>query len=198
MGRPGDKKFNDPTIKHRDTDTWYRIRQRLTTIKILCSEGATNAQIAKYLGVSIYTIVTYRKRYPEFDQCFRQGREEVIEKLEGKMYQLAMGVVDTNITKVVTKEVTEEVEDPDTGDISEVVHTKTIRTNIQESGIGTPDSNSIQFMLRNLAPDKYNVKPLEGDNSLEPVQVVNDIPDVGESDQPQLFYDDTQDAPSEE
>ena len=198
MGRPGDKKFNDPTIKHRDTDTWFRIRQRLTTIKILCSEGATNAQIAKYLGVSIYTIVTYRKRYPEFDQCFRQGREEVIEKLEGKMYQLAMGVVDTNITKVVTKEVTEEVEDPDTGDISEVVHTKTIRTNIQESGIGTPDSNSIQFMLRNLAPDKYNVKPLEGDNSLEPVQVVNDIPDVGESDQPQLFYDDTQDAPSEE
>lgn len=196
MGRPGDKKYNDPSIKHRDTDTWYRIRQRLTTVKILCSEGATNAQIAQYLGVSIYTIVTYRKRYPEFDECFRQGREEVIQKLEGKLYQSAMGIVDTNITRVITKEITEEVEDPETGEVNDVVHTKTIKTNIKETGIGTPDSNSIQFMLRNLAPERYNVKPFEGDNELEPVQVVNDIPiEAGVLDTPQLFYDDSQDAP---
>lgn len=200
MGRPGDKKFNDPTIKHRDTDTWYRIRQRLTAVKIMCADGATNAQIAQYLGVSIYTIVTYRKRYPEFDECFRQGRAEVIEKLENKLYQSAMGIVDTDITRITTKEITEEVEDPETGNITEVTHTKTIKTNVKECGRGTPDSGSLQFMLRNLAPEKYNVKPYEGDNELEAVTVIDDIfqPKVEMCDTPQLFYDDSQDAPKED
>lgn len=200
MARPGSKKYNDPSIQHVDTDTWYRIRQRLTTVKILCADGATNAQIAKYLGVSIYTIVTYRQRYPEFNECFIQGRQEVIEKLEGKLYQSAMGIIDTDITKTVTREITEEVEDPDTGEIEEVVHTKTIRTNIKEQGRGIPDTGSLQFMLRNLAPEKYNVKPLDGDNELEPVQVIDDVfsTEVELTDQPKLFYDDSQDAPKED
>ena len=198
MGRPWDKRYNDPTIQHRDTETWYRIRQRLTAVKIMCADGATNAQIAKFLGVSIYTIVTYRQRYPEFNECFRQGRAEMVDKLEGKMYQLAMGIVDTNITKTITKEVTEEVEDPETGELEEVVHTKTIRTNIREQGYGTPDAAAGQFLLKNLAPEKYNVKPIESENELEAVQVVDDIDsnDSGVDAEPKLFYDDSQDAPN--
>lgn len=197
MARPGSKKYNDPSIEHVDTDTWYRIRQRLTTVKILCADGATNAQIAKYLGVSIYTIVTYRQRYPEFNECFIQGRAEVVEKLEGKLYQSAMGIVDKDITRVVTKEVTEEVEDPDTGEISEVVKTRTTRTNIKETGIDAPDTGSIQFMLRNLAPEKYNVQPIKEEEGIEAIQVVDDIAGVEVSETPQLFYDDSQDAPEE-
>ena len=194
MARPGSKKYNDPSIEHVDTDTWYRIRQRLTTVKILCADGATNAQIAKYLGVSIYTIVTYRQRYPEFNECFIQGRQEVVEKLEGKLYQSAMGIVDRDITRVTTKEVTEEVEDPDTGEVSEVVKTRTTRTNIKETGIDAPDTGSIQFMLRNLAPEKYNVQPIKEDESIEAVQVIDDISGVETSETPKLFYDDSQDG----
>ena len=193
MARPGSKKYNDPSIEHVDTDTWYRIRQRLTTVKILCADGATNAQIAKYLGVSIYTIVTYRQRYPEFNECFIQGRAEVVEKLEGKLYQSAMGIVDRDITRVTTKEVTEEVEYPDTGEVSEVVKTLTTRTNIKETGIDAPDTGSIQFMLRNLAPEKYNVQPIKEDESIEAVQVIDDISGVETSETPKLFYDDSQD-----
>lgn len=197
MARPGSKKYNDPSIEHVDTDTWYRIRQRLTTVKILCADGATNAQIAKYLGVSIYTIVTYRQRYPEFNECFIQGRAEVVEKLEGKLYQSAMGIVDRDITRVITKEVTEEVEDPDTGEVSEIVKTRTTRTNIKETGIDTPDTGSIQFMLRNLAPEKYNVQPIKEEDGMEAIQVIDDISGVETSETPQLFYDDSQDAPEE-
>lgn len=197
MARPGSKKYNDPSIEHVDTDTWYRIRQRLTTVKILCADGATNAQIAKYLGVSIYTIVTYRQRYPEFNECFIQGRAEVVEKLEGKLYQSAMGIVDRDITKVITKEVTEEVEDPETGEVSEIVKTRTTRTNIKETGIDTPDTGSIQFMLRNLAPEKYNVQPIKEEDGIEAIQVIDDISGVETSETPQLFYDDSQDAPEE-
>ena len=194
MSRAGSKKYNDPSIKHVDTDTWYRIRQRLTTVKILCSDGATNAQIAKYLGVSIYTIVTYRQRYPEFNECFIQGRQEVVEKLEGKLYQSAMGIVDKDITRVVTKEIKEEVEDPETGELSEIVKTRTTRTNIKETGIDAPDTGSIQFMLRNLAPDKYNVQPTKEEDCLEPIQVVDDIQSIDENEQPKIFYDDSQDS----
>ena len=198
MARPGSKKYNDPSIEHVDTDTWYRIRQRLTTVKILCADGATNAQIAKYLGVSIYTIVTYRQRYPEFNECFVQGRAEVVEKLEGKLYQSAMGIVDRDITRVVTKEVTDEVEDPETGEVSEVVKTRTTRTNIKETGIDAPDTGSIQFMLRNLAPEKYNVQPIKEEGDIEAIQVVDDISGVEASETPKLFYNDSQDAPEEE
>ena len=198
MARPGSKKYNDPSIEHVDTDTWYRIRQRLTTVKILCADGATNAQIAKYLGVSIYTIVTYRQRYPEFNECFVQGRAEVVEKLEGKLYQSAMGIVDRDITRVVTKEVTDEVEDPETGEVSEVVKTRTTRTNIKETGIDAPDTGSIQFMLRNLAPEKYNVQPIKEEDDIEAIQVVDDISGVEASETPKLFYNDSQDAPEEE
>lgn len=195
MARPGSKKYNDPRIEHVDTDTWYRIRQRLTTVKILCADGATNAQIAKYLGVSVYTIVTYRQRYPEFNECFIQGRQEVIDKLEGKLYQSAMGIVDKDITRVVTKEVTEEVEDQDTGEISEVVKTRTTRTNIKEMGIDSPDTGSIQFMLRNLAPEKYNVQPVKGEDGIEPIKVIDDISSAEDSETDKLFYDDSQDSP---
>lgn len=193
MARPGSKKYNDPSIQHVDTDTWYRIRQRLTTVKMLCADGATNAQIAKYLGVSIYTIVTYRQRYPEFNECFIQGRQEVVEKLEGKLYQSAMGIVDRDITRVITKEITDEVEDPDTGEISEVVKTRTTRTNIKETGIDAPDTGSIQFMLRNLAPEKYNVQPIKEEDDIEAIQVVDDIQCVEAYETPKLFYDDSQD-----
>ena len=161
----------------------------------MCADGATNAQIAKYLGVSVYTIVTYRQRYPEFNECFVKGRQEMVDKLEGKLYQLAMGIVDTDITKTITKEVTEEVEDPDTGETEEVVHTRTTRTNIKENGRGTPDINAVELMLRNYAPESYNTKPIEAGNEIEPVKVVDDIfnTDVDISDQPKLFYDDSQD-----
>ena len=198
MARQGSKKYNDPSIKHVDTDLWYRIRQRLTTVKILCSDGATNAQIASYLGVSIYTIVTYRQRYPEFNECFIQGRQEVVEKLEGKLYQSAMGIVDRDITRVITKEVTEEVEDTETGELSEVVKTRTTRTNIKEKGIDAPDTGSIQFMLRNIAPEKYNVQPVKEEDSIEAIQVVDDINGVETTETAKLFYDDSQDAPKDD
>lgn len=198
MARPGSKKYNDPSIEHVDTELWYRIRQRLTTVKILCSDGATNAQIAKYLGVSIYTIVTYRQRYPEFNECFIQGRQEVVEKLEGKLYQSAMGIVDRDITRVITKEVTEEVEDAETGEVSEVVKTRTTRTNIKEKGIDAPDTGSIQFMLRNIAPEKYNVQPVKEEDSIEAIQVVDDINGVETTETAKLFYDDSQDAPEDD
>lgn len=197
MARRGSKKYNDPKIQHVDTDTWYRIRQRLTTVKILCADGATNAQIAKFLGVSVYTIVTYRQRYPEFNECFVQGRQEVVEKLEGKLYQSAMGIVDKDITRTVTKEITEEVEDTDTGEVSEVVKTRTTRTNVKETGIGEPDASSIQFMLRNLAPEKYNVQPVKEEGGLEPISVVDDIKSIDVDEQPKLFYDDSQDSQGE-
>lgn len=197
MARPGSKKYNDPSIEHVDTDTWYKIRQRLTTVKMLCSDGATNAQIAKYLGVSIYTIVTYRQRYPEFNECFIQGRQEVIEKLEGKLYQSAMGIVDRDITRVVTKEVSEDVEDPETGEVTEVVKTRTTRTNIKETGIDTQDTGSIQFMLRNLAPEKYNVQPIVKEEGIEAIKLVDDIAGVETSKAPKLFYDDSQDKQEE-
>ena len=198
MARPGSKKYNDPSIKHVDTETWYRIRQRLTAVKIMCADGATNAQIAKYLGVSIYTIVTYRQRYPEFNECFVQGRKEVVDKLEGKLYQCAMGVVDRDITRTVTKEITDEVEDEDTGEISEVVKTRTTRTNIKETGFDTPDSSAIQFMLRNLAPEKYNVQPIKEDESIEAIQVVDDIEKLDVNEQSKMFYDDKQDSQDKE
>ena len=50
-------------------------------------------------------------------------------------------------------------------------------------------------MLRNYAPESYNTKPIEAGNEIEPVKVVDDIINTNMeiSDQPKLFYDDSQD-----
>lgn len=182
----------------RDTDTWFRIRQRLTSVKLLCADGATNGQIADYLGVSINTIVLYRHKYPEFDECFRLGRGEVVEKLEGKLYQKAMGIVDTNIVKEIITKSVEEVEDPETGEITEVEKVKKKQIQIKESGQGEADISAIQFLLRVTCPEKYNVQPTQKDE-IEPIQLCDTVPEeVNATDAPKLYYDDSKDEKSED
>lgn len=193
------RKGISPEQEYFEDELWKRIRQRLTFVKLLCEDGATNQIIADRLGVSLSTLSRYKRKYPEFEECFRVGRAKVVEQVESKMFQRAMGVVDRNVTRVVTKEKVVEVEDPETGEISEVVEKTTTRTNINETGVSDPDIAAGQFMLRNLAPEKYNVKPYENENVLEPVQIVDDIQQHdGVVDEPKLFYDDTQDEQKEE
>ena len=108
-----------------------------------------------------------------------------------------MGIVDTNIVKEITTRSVEEVEDPETGEITEVEKVKTKQIQIKESGQGEADVAAIQFLLRVNCPEKYNVQPTQNDK-VEPVHLCDTVPEeVNATDAPKLYYDDSQDEKSE-
>lgn len=192
------KKYWDASIKRRETETWFYIRQRLPLVKLMVSDGATNAQVAEMLGVSIYTIDMYRKRYREFNECFEVGRDIMVSRLKNKMYQKALGVVDKDITTTHTRKVIRTEIDPDTLCPYEVEDEEKVVDNYKSTGFGEGDYKALEFMLKNLDPDEFNVQPVKEEVGLEPVQVVDDIPADGVDSEPKLLYDDSQDEQKED
>lgn len=171
-------------------EVWNYVKNRLTTVKLMVSDGCTDEQICVQLGISLQTLNKYKKIYPEFAECFIRGKEEVVNKLESKMYQLAMGVVDRNVTRITTKRVTRYFENPDTGEIEEKVYDETVEVNDKFIGKDSGDYRAIEFLLKNLSPEKYNVQPTEIDSN-EKVVINDDIIPEAET---KMFYDDSQDA----
>ena len=192
------KKYNDPSIKRKETETWYYIRQRLPLVKLMISDGATNAQIAEMLGVSLYTIDMYRKQYKEFNECWEVGRDIIVSRLKSKLYQKAMGIVDKDVTTVHTRKVIRTEIDPDTLCPYEVESEEQVIDNYKTNGVGEGDYKALEFMLKNLDPDEFNVQPAKEEVGIEPVQVVDDIPSNGVDSEPKLFYDDSQDKQKED
>lgn len=186
------KKYNDPSIKHRDTKTWKRLKHKLPLVTSLARDGLTNAQIAEYLGISVFTLVTYRQRYPEFDECFKIGRAEAAELVAGKMFSLAMGIADIDHTQTTIEQTITYEEDPETGEVYEVVKERKKVKRFQDKGRVKPDAGAGQFILKAYAPEIYNASPSDA-TPIEPVQFVDDLAESSPDDT-KLLYDDSQDA----
>jgi hypothetical protein len=57
----------------------------------MCLAGATDAEIADEIGVSIQTLYNWRAKYPEFLAAIRYGKEHSDERVERALYQRAVG-----------------------------------------------------------------------------------------------------------
>lgn len=172
-------------------NTWKEIEKRLTGVKILAEDGATNSMIANYLGLSLFQLRKYASLYPELKEAMNVSRNVAIKKLENTMYRKALGVYEVNKKTTITQEIVDEVEDDETGQMVEVVRTRTKTTRVNESGMDSSkaDINAIKFLLENYAPDEFKRTPSES-AGIEEVAFIDDVPEKADN---VILYDDSQD-----
>lgn len=67
------------------------VAPHLEQIKKAVSAGATDAEIADSIGISVSTLIEYKKKYPEFQQAFARGREQVVFEIKAALLKKALG-----------------------------------------------------------------------------------------------------------
>ena len=63
----------------------------LTSIEGWAREGATDAQIAKKIGISVTTFCEWKNRFPEFAKALKKGKAPVDFKVENQLLKSALG-----------------------------------------------------------------------------------------------------------
>ena len=54
-------------------------------------QGATERQVIKWLGISADTFYRWKKQYSELSDICKEGKQELISKLRGKLVERALG-----------------------------------------------------------------------------------------------------------
>lgn len=99
----------------------------------------TEAQIAKKLGITEASWITYKKNYPELMECLRSSQEDLVNDLKSTLKKKAQGFYYTEKTKTVIKEGGKEV--------------KKIE---EKERYAQPDTGAIHLLLKNLDNDWRN------------------------------------------
>jgi len=94
------KKEEEKKKRGRKTD--YKEEYSNQVIK-LCLLGATDKEIADFFGVSEKTLNTWKKKYPEFLQSLKKGKDVADANVASKLYNRAIGY-DGKATKFATNE----------------------------------------------------------------------------------------------
>lgn len=92
-------------------------------------------QIAEMLGVGKTSWAAYKKKYPEFAECFRVGKLELVDQLHSALKRKALGFHEVTTKDVVIK--------------GEVV-------TLECDTYYPPDLGSIHLLLKNLDPSWHN------------------------------------------
>ena len=95
------------------------IKPRLIEIEAWKRDGLTDEQIYKNLGISKDTFYTYKKKYSDFSDCLKKGKEVADIEVENALYKRAIGYKYKEVIKEVKevdgkkstyiKEVTKEI-----------------------------------------------------------------------------------------
>lgn len=70
---------------------WDYIKENLNKIKKMSSNGATEKQISKVLGVSYSTFNKYKAEKTELQEVLKNGREDLVDQLRGALIKKALG-----------------------------------------------------------------------------------------------------------
>lgn len=116
----------------------------LDKIKDWKRNGATDAQIADQLDISLDSFYTYQKEHVEFSDAVKKSRGEFVNELKGNLAELARKHILTT-AKTYTKK------DPN----NQIVYTYT-ETTVKEIDA---DVAAIQILLKNLDRDNWADNP---------------------------------------
>lgn len=126
-------------------DKWDKdgmLNDKLKQVEAWSRDGLVQQQIADNLGISIDTLILYKKQYSEFSEALKRGKEVIDIEVENALYKRAIGY---------TYEEVKEEEMPD-GRIRRTVTTKEV----------AGDTTAQIFWLKNRKPaewrDKQNVE----------------------------------------
>ena len=65
-------------------------------------DGATDAEIAAHIGISRDTLYSWKKKYPDFSDALKRGKEVVDIEVENALLKRAMGYEYNEVTKEMT------------------------------------------------------------------------------------------------
>lgn len=114
-------------------------KDNLTRIESWASDGLTNEQIAKNIGVSRQTLDNWCKKHVDIFDSIKKGREPVVRELENALVKKAKGFE--------YEETTTEIWADDNGNKKQKVS--------KHKKYSPPDSSALMFLLKNYKPDKY-------------------------------------------
>lgn len=124
----------------------------LLRIESWASDGYTNTDIAKNIGISYTTMKVWLKKYPTIASALKRGREPVVRKLETTLINKALGF-EYEETETYLEDV----------DGQQKKRVKRIKKQ------SLPDTGALIFLLKNYKPNKYRnyndltVKQIETD-----------------------------------
>ena len=116
----------------------------LIKLKGWARDGLTDAQIAHNMGISHNTLISWKKKLPEFAQALKITKDVVDKEVENALYKRAMGFE-------YTETVEERKLNPETGQF-EMVVTKRVNK------VALPDTTAQIFWLKNRKPDVWRDK----------------------------------------
>lgn len=92
------------------------LKDKLILIQGMARDGLTQQQIANNLGISIDTLIENKKKYPEFNNALKKGKEVIDFEVENALLKRALGYEyeeETYENGILTKKVKKHVA-PDT------------------------------------------------------------------------------------
>ena len=92
------------------------LKDKLILIQGMARDGLTQQQIADNLGINVDTLIEYKKKYTDFSEALKKGKEVIDIEVENALLKRALGYKYDEVTYengVETKRVTKEVQ-PDT------------------------------------------------------------------------------------
>lgn len=104
-------------------------------------DGLTDEQIAHNIGITTTTLYDWKKKYPQFTEAIKSGKEVVDRIVENALLKSAMGYKFDEVVK-------ERIYNPETGE-SEIVEVKRTTKDV------APNSTSLIFWLKNRQPVKW-------------------------------------------
>ena len=104
-------------------------------------DGATDAEIASHIGISRDTLYSWKKKYPDFSDALKRGKEVIDIEVENALLKRALGYEYNEVTKEMTYA-------PD-GELLGLAVTKVVTKRER------PDVTAQIFWLKNRRPDLW-------------------------------------------
>ncbi|MCR5480854.1 MAG: helix-turn-helix domain-containing protein [Ruminococcus sp.] len=111
-------------------------------IKSMLEQGATEKQIIKWLDISSDTFYRWKKQYSELSDICKEGKQQLISNLRGKLVERALGGQYTDV-KTITK----------------IVDGKEQKETIEIKKTVLPDVAAINLCLKNYDKENWSENP---------------------------------------
>lgn len=129
------------------------VQPKLLLIEAWARDGLINDQIAENLGINPDSLYEYQKKYPEFAEALKRGKDEIDVQVENALLKAALGY-----------DYTEEEINKATGEI----------VSLQRKA--HPNTTALIFWLKNRRPQQWRDKQELEHSGETGVRIVNDIP----------------------
>lgn len=127
--------------------------EKLILIEGWARDGLTDVQIAEKIGISKQTFYDWKKKYADFSDSLKKGKEVVDRQVENALLKRALGYR----YKETTREL---VTDKETG-VCDLVVTKVVEKEV------VPDTTAQIYWLKNRKPEQWRDKRVVDDSSPE-------------------------------